>query len=139
MPKTKTQTILPGGWPKPRGYSNGVVLPAGRPLFIAGMVGWNEKEQLVGPGMGEQFKQALLNIAAVAKAAGSAIEHIGRLTIYVTDKAAYAAARKELGAAYKEVFGSHYPAMALIEIKGLLEAGALVEIEATGVVPDKKS
>ncbi len=137
MAKASAQSILPDGWPKPKGYSNGVVLPPGRLLLIAGTIGWDADEKLVGPGIAEQFAQALKNIRTIAEAAGSAVEYIGRLTIYVTDKAAYAAARKQIGAAYKEVFGAHYPAMALLEVKSLLENGALVEVEATGVVPDR--
>lgn len=135
MTDATSRSVTPAGWPKPKGYSNGMVLPPGRPLFIAGMVGWDEREKIVGPGIVEQFRQALKNIRAVAEAAGSSTRCIGRLTIFVTDKGAYAAARREIGAAYREIFGDHYPAMALIEVKGLLETGAVVEIEAAGVVP----
>jgi enamine deaminase RidA (YjgF/YER057c/UK114 family) len=128
--------ILPEGWPRPRGYSNAVVLPRGRALHIAGMIGWDAQERIVGPGFVEQFRQALLNIRACVEAAGSSVELIGSLTIYVADKAQYVAGIKQVGAAYREVFGRHYPAMTLVEVKSLLEAGAVVEIEARGVVPD---
>ena len=139
--KPKSATFIqPATWHKqPRGYSNGVVLPPGRPLFIAGMIGWNEQEDLIGPGMAEQFRQALLNVRTVAEAAGSGVKYIGRLTIYVTDKQAYVAARKEIGAAYKAVFGSHYPAMALIGVTELVDRGAIVEIEADAMVPSERS
>lgn len=120
----------------PKGYSNGLLFPAGgRMLFVAGMVGWDLAEQIVSPELGPQFAQALRNVLAVVKAAGGGPEHIGRFTIYVTDKDRYIAARKEIGAAYREQMGRAYPAMALVQVAALLEEGALVEIEATAVLP----
>lgn len=130
-----TDIYTPDGWPRPKGYSNAVVLPHGRALYIAGMVGWDENEKMVSPEIVGQFRQALKNIVACVRAAGSDIEFIGRMTLYVTDKAAYMAARRELGRAWRDVMGAHYPAMSLVEVKGLLEEGAVIEVEATGVVP----
>ncbi|CAG0961672.1 aminoacrylate peracid reductase [Planctomycetaceae bacterium] len=132
-----TDIYTPDGWPRPKGYSNVVVLPHGRPLFIAGMVGWDENEKMVSLEIVGQFRQALKNIVACARAAGSNIEFIGRMTLYVTDKAAYLASRRELGRAWRDVMGEHYPAMSLVEVKGLLEEGGVIEVEATGVVPDQ--
>lgn len=130
------QTILPEGWKRPKGYANAIALPKGRPLFIAGMVGWDENEEFQSDDFAAQFRQALLNIAACIEAAGSRIDCIGRMTIYVTDKQEYIAALKDIGAAWREVMGNHFPAMALVEVKGLLEDRAKVEIESTGVVPE---
>jgi len=136
QPDDTTAVFLPEGWPRPKGYSNVVVLPRGRSLFIAGMVGWDESERMVGEDVASQFRQALKNIVACAQAAGSRADCIGRMTMFVTDKQAYLEARPLLGKIYREVFGPHYPAMTLVEVKALLEEGALIEVEATGVVPD---
>jgi enamine deaminase RidA (YjgF/YER057c/UK114 family) len=107
----------------------------GRILFVAGQVGWDGEQKLVGPGFVEQFERALANVVTVVRAAGGGPESLGRLTLYVVDKEEY---RRQLGAvgeAYRRVMGRHYPAMALVEVAGLLEPGAKVEIEGTGVVP----
>jgi len=119
----------------PRGYSNGIVLGPGRTLFVAGQVGWTREAQVISPELPAQFEQALRNILDVVAAAGGKPEHIGRFTIYVTDKRRYEAETKAIGAAYRKLMGRHYPAMALIVVAGLLEEGALVEIEATAVIP----
>lgn len=130
------QTILPDGWPRPKGYANGVLLPAGaRVLLTGGMIGWDAEETLVSPDFVPQFRQALANVIAVVEAAGGTPSHIARLTIYVTDKDAYARDPKGVGAAYRELMGKHFPAMALLQVAGLLEPGALVEIEATAALP----
>ncbi len=131
-----TSVFLPQGWPRPKGYSNAVVLPRGRALCISGMVAWDANEQIVSSDFAEQFRQALSNVLECAKSAGSRADCIGRLTIFVADMAAYKAARPALGRIYRSLFGNHYPAMTLVEVKSLLEDGALVEIEAAGVVPD---
>jgi enamine deaminase RidA (YjgF/YER057c/UK114 family) len=110
-------------------------MPAGQVLFVAGQIGWTAEAKLVAEGMAEQFAQALRNVVDVVRAAGGRPEHVGRLTIYVTDKRAYLDATKAIGAAYREHFGRHYPAMALVQVADLLEDGALVEIEATAVIP----
>lgn len=118
-----------------RGYSNGMILPAGRMLFVAGQIGWKKNGALVSDGFADQFTQALDNVLSVVREAGGAPDSIGRLTIYVTDKHRYLADAKAIGAAYRERLGKHYPAMALVQVADLLEEGALVEIEATAVLP----
>jgi len=119
----------------PKGYSNGVLMDPGRILFVAGQIGWNAESTIVTGGLAEQFEQALRNVLDVVGAAGGSAEHIGRFTIYVTDKQRYLAETKAIGGAYRELMGRHYPAMALVEVADLLEEGALVEIEATAVIP----
>ncbi|MCZ7605102.1 MAG: RidA family protein [Planctomycetota bacterium] len=133
---TRAHIVNPPGWKRPRGYSNAVVLPKGRPLFIAGMVGWDENERFQSDDFAHQFHRALLNIKCCVEQAGSRIDCIGRLTIFVSSKQEYIDCLPRLGALYREVMGEHYPAMALVEVSALLEEGAKVEIEATGVVPD---
>ncbi len=125
--------VEPAGWAKPKGYANGIeVRGASAFVFVAGQIAWDAEQQLVGHGdFVAQFKQALANVAAVVRAAGAEPQHVARLTIYVTDKRLYLGALREVGAAYREVFGRHYPAMALVQVADLLEDGALVEIEAT--------
>jgi len=127
--------VNPDSLAAPRGYSNGVVLPAGRVLFVAGQVGWNREAQIVADDMPAQFEQALRNIVDVVTAAGGAPEHIGRMTIYVTDKQKYIDSTRAIGEAYRRLIGRHYPAMTLVQVAALLEEGALVEIEATAVLP----
>jgi len=120
----------------PQGYSNGVLVPPGRRLlFVAGQIAWDGEQRLVGDGFAEQFAKALANVLAVVRAAGGGPEDVARLTVYVTDKAEYAASRRELGSHWRELMGRHYPAMALVEVRGLLAPGAKVEIEATAAVP----
>lgn len=131
------EIIQPVGWKAPRGYSNGILAPAGaRTLYIAGQVAWDEEQRLVGAAeFAPQFRQALSNVVRIVRAAGGNSAHLVRLTVYVTDKRAYLASTRELGAIWRELIGSWYPAMALVEVAGLLEPGALVEIEATAVIP----
>lgn len=133
----RIEEVQPEGWKAPRGYSNGVLVTgAGRLLFVAGQIAWDAEQRLVGAGdFVAQFRQALANVGAVVLAAGGAPEHVVRLTLYVTDKRLYQAHQKELGQAYRDVLGRHFPAMALIVVAGLLEEGALVEIEATAALP----
>jgi len=128
--------INPTGWKRPRGYNNAVVLPHGRTLFVAGQIGWDAAEKLVGADFVAQFRQALANVRACVEAAGGRVEHLGRVNLYVTDKREYTDNLDAVGAAWREIMGRHFPAMALLEVKGLLEPGAKVEIEATGVVAD---
>ncbi|MBK8205991.1 MAG: RidA family protein [Planctomycetes bacterium] len=130
------QVILPDGWKRPKGYANAIIMPRGRLLFVAGQVGWDSNERIVSDDFAAQFKQALLNVRACVEAAGSSVEHIGRVTLYVTDKHEYMQNLGGVGEAWRDVMGRHYPAMALLEVKGLLEAGAKVEIEADAVVPE---
>ncbi len=126
--------VNPPGWPRPSGYSNGIVAQ-GRYVAISGQIGWNERNELVSEDFLGQARQALRNVVAVVRAAGGAPENLVRLTWYVTDKNEYRAALKELGASYREIVGEHYPAMALVQVADLLEEGAKVEIEATAVLP----
>ena len=124
--------INPPGLPPPRGYSNGVVAE-GQLLFVAGQIGWTATADLA-DGFVEQFDQALANVLTVVRTAGGTAESISRLTIFVTDKGQYLAGQKEIGDRYRAKMGRHYPAMSLVEVKALLEPGALVEIEATAVI-----
>lgn len=126
--------LQPEGWARPRGYSNGMSA-TGRTIHVAGQIGWTADQQLVPGGLVAQTKQALANIVAVLAADGARPEHLVRLTWYVTNRAAYLAAAQEVGAAYREVIGRHYPAMSAVEVSALMEANAEVEIEATAIVP----
>lgn len=118
----------------PRGYSNGLAYPSGRVLFVAGQIGWRA-DGTFEEGMAAQFERALANVLEVVHAAGGTAEHVGRLTIYVTDKHAYLAATKAIGTTYRTHMGRHFPAMSLVQVAALLEDRALVEIEATAVLP----
>ena len=129
------KTLLPPGWPRPRGYSNGIAAP-GRLVVTAGVVGWDENEHFVSNTLPGQFAQVLKNIIAIIGQDGAGPEHLVRLTCYVTSIDAYLASLDEIGAAWKEIIGRHYPAMALVEVVRLVEPQAMVEIEATAVVPE---
>ena len=128
------KTILPEGWPRPKGYANGIVAE-GRTLFIAGQIGWNEKEQFESDDFVAQVEQALKNIVAVLNAAGGKPEHIARLTWYVTDKKEYLARLADVGGAYRRTLGAVFPTMSLVQVVALVEDRAKVEIEATAVLP----
>ncbi len=124
------------GWPRPSGYSNGVTA-SGRLVFTGGQIGWNPVSmEMESDDFVAQCAQVFRNISAVLAAGGAAPHHLVRLTWYVTDGEAYRSTTREVGAAYREVFGRHYPAMAVVIVAGLLESRAKVEIEATAVVPD---
>jgi len=126
--------LQPAGWPRPKGYSNGVAAE-GRQVFVAGMIGWTAEEMFETDDFAGQAAQALRNIAAVLDEAGAEPRHLTRLTWYVTDIDEYLAAARAVGAAYREVVGDHFPAMALVQVARLVEPRAKVEIEATAVVP----
>ena len=126
--------LQPPDWALPSGYSNGIVTE-GRLVFVAGQIGWDAEQRLVSDDLVAQTEQALKNIVAVLAEADGRPEHVVRMTWYVTDKRAYRAAARDIGHAYRAVFGTHYPAMTLVQVADLLENGALVEIEATAVVP----
>jgi enamine deaminase RidA (YjgF/YER057c/UK114 family) len=128
------EILQPPGWPRPRGYSNGVAA-SGRQVFVSGMIGWNADGHFESDDFALQSRQALLNIVAVLREAGARPEHIVRMTWYVLDKHAYLAASEALGAAYREIIGKHYPAMTAVEVRALIEDRAQVEIEVTAVVP----
>ena len=128
--------VQPEGWPRPSGYSNGVS-SRGRVVSVAGQVGWNPKScKFETDDFARQARQALENLVTVLRAASAAPEHVIRMTWYVTDRDAYETARKAVGAAYRAVFSEHYPAMTLVVVAGLLEREALVEIDATAMVPE---
>jgi len=129
------KTLLPAGWPRPKGYANGVSA-RGRTVFTAGVVGWDAQEKFAAPDLPGQFRQVLRNIVAILAEDGARPEHIVRMTCYVTDIESYRGSLREIGAAWRETIGAHYPAMAVVEVRALVEARAKVEIEATAVVPD---
>ena len=128
------KTVLPEGWPRPSGYSNGAVAH-GRILAVAGQIGWNERGEFTSDDFVIQAAQAMRNVLAVVQAAGGSAADVVRLTWYITDKQAYRAAAAQLGRVYREIFGAHYPAMTLVQVAALLEDRAKVEIEATAVLP----
>jgi enamine deaminase RidA (YjgF/YER057c/UK114 family) len=127
--------ILPPGWPRPKGYANGVVA-SGRMLFIAGMIGWDAQGEFHSDDFAVQARQALRNVADVLHEAGGKAENIVRMTWYVTDKREYLAASKEVGQAFREIIGSFNAAMTAVEVKALIEDRAKVEIECTAVLPE---
>lgn len=127
------EILQPPNWPRPKGYSNGIKVK-GDMVFVAGQVGWNEKEEFESEALEDQVRQALKNILSVLKECDAGPEHIVRMTWFVTHKQEYLDKQKEIGAAYREVMGKTYPVMSLIQISGLIEQGAKVEIEATAVV-----
>ena len=127
--------LQPPGWPRPKGYANGMAA-RGRVIFTAGVVGWDETETFVAGTLAGQFAQALRNVLAVLACDGAGPRNIARMTCYVTSIDDYLASVKEIGEAWREILGRHYPAMALVEVRRLVEPQALVEIEATAVVPE---
>jgi enamine deaminase RidA (YjgF/YER057c/UK114 family) len=129
-----SQVLLPPGWKPPIGYANGVAVPAGRIVFIAGQVGWDEQQIFQSEDLVPQFEQALKNVLAVLAEAGGAPEHICRMTAYCIDKPRYLAARSELGRIWRRLFGKHYPAMSMIFVADLLDHPAKIELEATAVI-----
>jgi enamine deaminase RidA (YjgF/YER057c/UK114 family) len=129
------KALLPPGWPRPKGYSNGISA-TGRLIVTAGVVGWDDREQFVADTLVAQFGQVLRNIVAILAADGARPEHIVRMTCYVTDIDAYRSSLADIGAAWKAIIGAHYPAMAMVAVASLVERQALVEIEATAVVPE---
>ena len=128
------QLLLPVGWPRPRGYSNGVAA-SGRQVYIAGMIGWDAQGVFHSDDFGAQCAQALHNVVEVLREAGGRPEHIVRMTWYVTDKREYLAAGKAVGAAFREIIGAYNAAMTAVEVKALIEDRAKVEIECTAVIP----
>jgi len=128
------ETLQPEGWPRPKGYSNGIAAQ-GRQVFIAGQVGWDGEGRFASSKLAGQVKKALENIIAVLAAAQGGPEHIVRLTWYVTSRDEYHAELPEIGAAYRAVMGKHFPVMSVVQVVALMEKDAKVEIEATAVVP----
>ena len=131
----KKQLVNPTTFPKPRGYTNGVVCSPGRILYVAGQVAFDKDAHIVSPDFATQFLQALDNVIAVVREAGGATEHIVKLLAFVTDLDAYRSATKAIGEGWRSRMGKYYPAMSLVKVAGLLEPGALVEIEGMAVLP----
>jgi len=130
------KVLLPEGWPRPSGYSNGIETGAGRLVFVAGMVGWDEQGAFHSDDLVEQFRQVLVNTKAVMAEGGATPEHMVRMTWYVTDKQDYLSRLKDIGATYRDVMGNNYPAMACVQVTALIEDRARIEIETTCVVED---
>lgn len=130
------QILQPPGWARPKGFSNGIAVRGGRTVYIAGQVGWTGQGEWKETTFAGQFRQALANIVAVLAEAGGRPEHLVRLTWYVLDRKEYLDSLREVGAAYRELIGRHYPTMAVLQVGGLVEPQARLEIEATAVVPD---
>jgi enamine deaminase RidA (YjgF/YER057c/UK114 family) len=133
-----TETLQPAEWPRPKGYANGVAA-RGRMIFISGQIGWDAQGQFVSDNLTGQVRQALRNILRVLKEGLAEPRHLVRLTWYVLSRDAYLSEAREIGAAYREVLGKHFPAMSVVEVRGLVEPRALVEIEATAVIPDDEA
>jgi enamine deaminase RidA (YjgF/YER057c/UK114 family) len=129
------KVLLPPGWPRPKGYSNGISA-SGRTIFTAGIVGWDEHQNFPSHRLVDQFEQVLRNTLAILAEDGAGPEHVVRMTCYVTDRQQYLGMRDELAPVWKSLMGAHYPAMALVEVNALVESAALVEIETTAVVPE---
>ena len=130
------RVVTPPRLAPPKGFSHGILAPAGgRSLYVAGQIGDDASGRIACSDFPGQFRKALENVLEVLQAAGGNAEHLVRMTVYVTDMRAYRDSREALGQAWREVVGKHYPAMSLLEVKGLYEPGALVEIEATAVIP----
>jgi enamine deaminase RidA (YjgF/YER057c/UK114 family) len=127
------QILQPPGWPRPRGYANGVAAQ-GRLVFVAGQIGWDATQTIVSDDIVQQVRQTLANTLAVLREAGAGPQHVTRMTWYVTDKREYLARARELGEAYRTLMGRHYPAMAVVEVSALMEDRAKVEIETTAVI-----
>ncbi len=128
------QVLQPAGWPKPKGFANGIAAE-GRVVFVAGQVAFDAGGKIVGGNFVDQARQALGNIVAVLKEGGAGPEHLTRMTWFVTNVQEYLDCLRDLGAAYREAIGEHYPAMTLVGVTGLMIPGAKLEIEATAVVP----
>ena len=131
----KNEALLPEGWPRPKGYANGVAA-TGRQVFVAGQVGWSPEGVFASDDFAAQTRQALENVVAVLRAGGAGPEHIVRMTWYVTSKREYLAAGRAIGAAFREIIGVWDIAMTAVEVTALMEDRAKVEIEVTAVVPD---
>ncbi len=129
------KSLLPPGWPRPKGYSNGISA-RGRLILTAGVIGWDAEEALVSSDLVDQFRQVLLNTLAILAEDGAGPEHVVRMTWYVADRDDYVANLPRIGAVYRELMGRNYPTMAVVQVAGLVEPGALIEIETTAVVPE---
>lgn len=126
--------LQPDGWPRPRGYTNGIVA-SGQIVFVSGQIGWNSQGEFETDDLVGQIRQAFENVVAVLAVAGGRPEHVTSLTWYLTDKREYLDRSKEIGAAYRAVMGAHYPTMTAVEVSSLMESRAKVEIQAIAVIP----
>ena len=132
---TTHRTLLPPGWPRPRGYANGIAAK-GRFVFTGGVVGWDEEERFVSGTLAGQFRQVLANTLAIIAEGGAGPEHVVRMTWYVTSVADYRDGLSEIGAAWRELMGKNFPTIAVVEVSALVEPEARIEIETTAVVPE---
>jgi enamine deaminase RidA (YjgF/YER057c/UK114 family) len=128
------QFLQPPGWPRPKGYSNGIVAD-GKMVFVAGQVGWDETETFASDDFIAQVRQALTNVVAVLQTADAGPEHIVRMTWYIADAKEYNARLDEMGAVYRDIIGKNFPVMAMVQVAGFVEEGAKIEVEATAVLP----
>ncbi len=126
--------LLPEGWPRPSGYSNGIAVDAGRLVFISGMVGWDSNNEFQSTNLVDQLRQVLMNTRSIMAEGGAGPEHMVRMTWYITDKQDYLSKLKEIGTTYRDVMGKNYPTMACVEVAGLIEDDARIEIETTCVL-----
>jgi enamine deaminase RidA (YjgF/YER057c/UK114 family) len=133
-----TKTLQPAEWPRPKGYANGMAA-RGQMIFISGQIGWDSNGRFSSDDLTGQTAQALRNIVRVLKEAQAEPRHLVRLTWYVLSRDAYIREARDIGAAYREILGKHFPAMSVVEVRGLVEQRALVEIEATAVIPDEEA
>jgi len=131
--------LQPPGWAKPKGYANGIAVTGGTTVFVAGQVAFNPQGVIEDKTFSGQFRQTLKNTLAVLAEAGGKPEHIVRMTWYILDKKEYLGALKEVGMAYRELIGRHYPTMAVVQVSALIEDDARLEIETTAVVPEGES
>ena len=131
---TAHRTLLPPGWPRPKGYANGI-LAEGRTVWTGGIVGWDTREEFPDADMTGQFRRVLESTLAILAEAGARPEHIVRMTWYVTDRQEYLHSLPAMGAAYREIIGRHFPAMAVVQVVALMELAAKIEIETTAVIP----
>ena len=129
------QILQPPDWPRPKGYSNGIAAQ-GKMVFVAGQIGWDRNEYILSDNLAEQVRQTLLNTVAVLAEAGARPEHVTRMTWYILDKQEYQSSLKDIGRVYRDIMGSNYPAMAMLQVSALIEEQAKVEIETTAVIPD---
>ena len=128
--------LLPDGWPRPKGYSNGISVNGGKTIYVAGLIGWNAQEEFESDKLTDQFRKTLENIVAVLAAGGAGPEHIVRMTWYITDKSEYLDSIKEIGAIYRDVIGKNYPTMACVEVSALMDDKAKIEIETTAIIEE---
>ena len=126
--------LLPDGWSRPHGYSNGIAVDAGRLVFVAGIVGWDENREFQSDDLADQFRQVLLSTRAIMEEGGAGPEHMVRMTWYITDKREYLSRLGEIGKIYRDVMGKNYPVMACVQVAALMEDRAKIEIETTCIV-----